>query len=321
MERAHAKPTRKADLVLEGGGVRGIGLAGAFTVLEENGYQFQRIAGTSAGAIVGSLVAAGCGSKRVLELMQQIDYRKFQDPTVLSRFGVPGKVASLLVENGLYGGEYLYSWITERLAECGVRTFGDLKLTGTEYDHLPENQRYKLVVVVSDLSKGQMAYLPWDYEKYGLNPDEQLVADAVRGSMSIPFFYKPAHLGKSTLVDGGMLSNFPINIFDTSPDWPTFGIKLSAKETALQVAHPISGPISLAKALIATLSSGHDLRHLDNPSTIQRTIFVDTAKVQSTDFNIGEADQTRLFKNGQKAAKRFLEDWNFEAYKQKFSAR
>ena len=47
-----------ADLVLEGGGVKGIALVGAISVLEERGYEFRRVAGTSAGAIVGSLVAA-----------------------------------------------------------------------------------------------------------------------------------------------------------------------------------------------------------------------------------------------------------------------
>ena len=47
-----------ADLVLEGGGVKGIALVGAISVLEERGYQFRRVAGTSAGAIVGALVAA-----------------------------------------------------------------------------------------------------------------------------------------------------------------------------------------------------------------------------------------------------------------------
>jgi predicted acylesterase/phospholipase RssA len=47
-----------ADLVLEGGGVNGIALVRVISVLEQRGYRFRRVAGTSAGAIVGSLVAA-----------------------------------------------------------------------------------------------------------------------------------------------------------------------------------------------------------------------------------------------------------------------
>jgi NTE family protein len=49
-----------ADSVLEGGGVKAIALVGAISILEERGYQLRRVAGTSAGAIVGSLVAANC---------------------------------------------------------------------------------------------------------------------------------------------------------------------------------------------------------------------------------------------------------------------
>lgn len=51
---------KKADGVFEGGGVKGIGLVGALIVAEERGYtDWQRVAGTSAGAIVASLLAAG----------------------------------------------------------------------------------------------------------------------------------------------------------------------------------------------------------------------------------------------------------------------
>lgn len=308
----------KADLVLEGGGVRGIGLTGALTVLTQGGYEFQRIAGTSAGAIVGSLVAAGCTTDKIVEIMNSLDYRDFRDPTMLSRLGPVGKLASLLVENGLYKGDFLRNWMVERLAECGVRTFGDLKLTGPEYEHLPENQRYKLVIVTADLSKGQMVYLPWDYAKYGLNPDEQVVADAVRTSMSIPFFFKPAHIGQNTFVDGGMLSNFPVDIFDDSAAWPTFGIKLSSKENALQISRKVTGPLSLANALFAAMSNGQDQRHLDNPATIARTIFVDTGKIQSTDFDITKEQQATLYANGEKYATKFLQTWDFERYKQDF---
>ena len=57
------------NLVLEGGGVKGIGLVGAISVLEEHGFSFVRVAGTSAGAIVGSLVAAGFTSAELHTLM------------------------------------------------------------------------------------------------------------------------------------------------------------------------------------------------------------------------------------------------------------
>ena len=71
--------TLKADLVLEGGGVKGIALVGAVSVLQEAGYTFPRVAGTSAGSIVGALVASGMPAEQMLEVMRTTDYAKFKD--------------------------------------------------------------------------------------------------------------------------------------------------------------------------------------------------------------------------------------------------
>ena len=70
-----AKTSKKrADLVLEGGGVKGIALVGAISVLAKKGYEFHRVAGTSAGAIVGALVAAGMPPSKMTEVMKATDY-------------------------------------------------------------------------------------------------------------------------------------------------------------------------------------------------------------------------------------------------------
>jgi len=200
----------KADLVFEGGGVKGIGLVGAASVLLERGYQPQRIAGTSAGAIVGALLAAGMPVKELQHEMEIIDYRRFQDESLLDKVPLVGKPLSLLLERGIYEGAYLVEWLGERLADLGVETFGDLRRADAGSD-LPPWLEYKLVVVASNLSRGEMIRLPWDYEPmFGLDPDKQRVVDAVRASMSIPFFFEPATLtdarGRTaTLVDGGLV--------------------------------------------------------------------------------------------------------------------
>src|SRR5438876_7277149 len=70
-----------ADLVLEGGGVKGIGLAGAVLALDEAGYRFQRVAGTSAGAIAAAIIAAlnkaGQPISRLGDYLQTIEFRRF----------------------------------------------------------------------------------------------------------------------------------------------------------------------------------------------------------------------------------------------------
>jgi predicted acylesterase/phospholipase RssA len=73
------------DLVLSGGGVLGIEHVGAAAVLEEHGAEFKRIAGTSAGAIVGALLAAGATPAQLHELLMTLDYEKFLTRTNSTR--------------------------------------------------------------------------------------------------------------------------------------------------------------------------------------------------------------------------------------------
>jgi predicted acylesterase/phospholipase RssA len=205
-----------ADLVLEGGGVKGIGLVGAYTKLTDAGYTFHRIAGTSAGAIVGSLIAAGMDPAQLKQVMREVDYGRFQDEGFIDHLGMVGKGLSLLFEKGIYEGNYLREFLSAQLEPLGVKTFADLKIDDPQ-GSLPPEKQYRLVVMASDVTRARLVRLPWDYAQYGLDPDAQPVAEAVRASMSIPFFYEPLQFksldpeGKeeiSYMVDGGMLSNY-----------------------------------------------------------------------------------------------------------------
>jgi NTE family protein len=306
---------KPCDIVLEGGGVKGTGLVGALEILEAAGYKRCRVAGTSAGAIVGSLLAAGMEVAAMVEIMKNLDYRKFRDEGFLDKLSLPGKSLSLLLEKGIYEGKYLHNWLEMHLEALGVRTFGDLRITEPWAEALPPEQRYKLVVIVSDVSRGRMVRLPWDYQAlYGLNPDEQSVADAVRASMAIPYFYEPVKLRGNYLVDGGLLSNFPIDLFDQVGSWPTFGIKLSAKPAANTVINPVGNPLDYAMAIVGTAINGHDQMHVDDPCTQLRTIFVDTFDIKATNFDISRKDQERLYESGRKYARDFLDNWDFENY-------
>jgi NTE family protein len=319
----------RADLVLEGGGVKGIALVGAISVLEERGYVFNRIAGTSAGAIVGALVAAGYTGVEMAEIMRTVDYTRFRDKTLLDHLGLFGEAMSVLFEEGIYKGDYLKEWLGEQLAAKTKTTFAQLELADPN-STLPAAQQYRLVVMTSDLSNGILRRLPWDYDDFGIDRDATAVVDAVRASMSIPFFYAPVKVKNRAgqecwFVDGGMLSNFPIAVFDRTdgkrPRWPTFGIKLSARPDANQgVERHIHGVLSLTEAMIATMTGFYDRMHIDDPSVQARTIFIDTMKVRATDFDIDATTQQQLYDNGRHAAEQFLDGapghpaWDWDAY-------
>jgi len=110
----------------------------------------------------------------------------------LSKAGGALSDANILMHRmGLYPGDYLAEWLGPILHEdLGVRTFADLKITLEEDPgmSLPEDRRYRLVAHTSDVTRGQLVHLPWDYNYYGHDRDIQDVVSAVRVSMSIPFW-------------------------------------------------------------------------------------------------------------------------------------
>jgi NTE family protein len=125
------------------------------------------------------------------------------------------------------------------------------------------------------------------------------------------------------MVDGGMLSNFPIEVFDRTdgkpPRWPTFGVKLSAKPAAPVLQRfEVKGTLGLARAMVGTMTNFHDQMHIDEPSVLARTMFVDTGQVKATDFDLDGSAQDMLFEHGRRAARKFLSTWDFDAYVAKF---
>lgn len=311
-----------ADLVLEGGGAKLPGLIGAISALTEGpgNYTFQRVAGTSAGAIVGALTAAGASVEFMKQTMLGKDFTEFEDVSPLFRC-VPalGRAEGLVLHQGMYRGRALHAFLTDLLADLGVRTWADLRQQDPG-SSLPPEHRYRLVVVVSDVSRGRVLRLPWDYrERLGVDPDDQPVADALYASAAIPFFFRPRRLPadprvvghRSVLgVDGGLLSRFPVGIFDRTdllpPRWPTIGVKLSAQETASTGWRPNHNTFQYAVSVMATLVNARDSIHINDPGVIAQTAFVDTTGYRSTDFDISREQKLDLFDRGVRAGERFL---------------
>ena len=320
------------DLVLEGGGTKLPGLVGAVEALAHGGYDFHRIAGTSAGAIVGSLTAAGISPPTLRQKVLEQDFGEFEDLSPAFR-PVPwlGRVQGLLLHKGMYVGEALHDFLAELLADQGVHTWGDLKFADPG-SAIPAERSYRLVVIVSDVSRGRMLRLPWDYEEtLGVDADSQSVAEAVCASAASPFFFRPRSLparpsvagGDSVLgADGGLLSNFPVDVFDRKDSkparWPTFGVMLSARQTAAAEWRPNATTYQYAKSLLSTMINAHDLRHIDDPSVTERTVFVDTTGHSSTDFALTTADKLDLISSGRMAGEKFLADWDWQEWKDRF---
>jgi len=336
-----------ADLALQGGGVKGIGLVGAILALSDAGYTFRGVAGTSAGAIAASLVAAlslpGHDMAELKPIMDSLVFEKFMPNGKLHQFlddhfgPLADRVvdASILLRRpGIYSGDYLTEWLGPVLARLGVDKFCDLKLStsGDSGMSLPAGHEYSLVVHASDITRELLVHLPWEYGNYGRVADDMAVVDAVRASMSIPFFFDPVAFpsepvdialplpdgsfiqrhydgGTVTWVDGGMLNNFPIHAFDRvdgkAPRWPTIGVRLSALQTSFPPDRKCENSLSIASQSLHTMLNEGDSYGVD-PATAGRTIFVDNADIGTTDFDIDKGQQDTLFLNGVSAATDFL---------------
>jgi NTE family protein len=308
------------DLVLGGGGVLGIGHVGAVAVLEERGVRFERVAGTSAGAIVGALVAAGMPAARLRELVGTLDYRRALDKSPLDRVPLIGPPLSVLLQNGYAEGDYIAGVIERELAALGISTFADLRRDDPRADARPEH-RWRLTVMAADVTRGQLLRLPQDYAQYGLDPDGQRVVDAVRASISVPYLFEPFTLrhdgGESLLVDGGIITNYPIDAFDRTdgrpPRWPTTGVTLipqlpagNARLLPQLAALRVVPSYWFLEALVVTTIVGRDQGYLAQPWVRERSIEVDARGVSPFDFGIDAREVEALYESGRRAATAFL---------------
>ena len=209
------------NLVLEGGGVRGLAYAGALEVLEQNGTlaNIQKVAGSSAGAIAGLMISLGYTSKEIDSILQTLKIQEFNDGR-----DIFGKIKRVKREYGVYKGEKFENW----LADLIDSKTGNANTTFLQLHELHEKcNNYKdFYCTGTNVSKQELEVFSWK------NWPEMKLKTAVHISGCIPFYFKPVPIDslgnevsmKDTsctydlYVDGGTLCNYPINIFDSTTD-------------------------------------------------------------------------------------------------------
>ncbi len=204
------------NLVLEGGGVRGFAYAGAFDMLDSLGIlqHIERVGGTSAGAIQATLLAIGYTPAEMLNLAANIPLKEFNDGFF------PGGLSRLKRRFGFFKGQKLTRWIEQLIAS----KTGDANITFLQLHKLRTQKNYKdLYITGTDLTDRCLRI--FSYESY---PDMR-IKDAVRISFSIPLYFEPVVIDDSgrvqknkgdnnahLMVDGGLIANYPIEMFDQS---------------------------------------------------------------------------------------------------------
>ncbi len=311
--------SRPVDLVLGGGGIRGIAHVGARSVLLEHGYHVGRVAGASAGAIVGAMIASGATPEEMSHALTELDWRAFTLADIAGRLAdaplVGGFVDRLSRDRTIDPLE----WIGGLLADRGIQTWADLRIEDAP-DWVPADERYRLVVRCLDVVHRRVVRLPWDYRRYGLDPDDQSVAQAVRASMSVPFVFDPVHIGDrdaggGLLIDGGLGAGFAVDALDRRdgrpPAHPTFALQLLQRPLAAEWP---GTDVSLLRAVVATMvETGNDMQPV-GACEEARTVRLDVSHARTLDVRITEAEERELFDIGADAMARFLDGWDHDAY-------
>lgn len=288
------------DGVFSGGGIKGFAYVGALKVLEERGFQFGRVAGTSAGAILAAFIAAGFNAQELEEIFDDLNLNVLLDPPKIC-IGMPFlKWVNLYVRFGMYRGKSLEKWFYDKLATKGIFTFGDL----------PEGS---LKLIASDLTTGRILVLPDDLKNYGINAHTFSIAHALRMSCGLPFFFEPVYLkngvNENVIVDGGVLSNFPLWIFDNGHQIrPILGLKLSSANEEM-APREIDNGIQLFEALFATMQNAHDNRYIARKHE-KNIIFIPVEKFSTTQFDIDEETKHKLMCIGKDRTIQFLKTWS-----------
>lgn len=321
-----------ADGVFQGGGVKGLALVGALLEFAQGNEQIAieqwvNVAGTSAGAIVAALLAVDCSVEQLKQLIDEMPYRDFED------WGPGGKIfggaLNLVQHHGLAHGKVFEDWLERQLEG---KTFADVR-RDSEAPADKTDDPYRLRMIAADVTNRRMLVLPADLalyrrvgEQHPIDPDAFKIAEAVRMSMSIPYFFQPVELEDletgqpSTIVDGGVLSNFPVWLFDTdarAPVRPTFGLHLTGGKDMggglEQIVGRLGWPAKLGSDIFHTSTNAWDKR-FSSHSTNVRTCSISAGAVATTEFSLGEAQKRELLGNGKDAARKFLEQFDIASY-------
>lgn len=214
---------------------------------------------------------------------------------------------------------------------------------GDERHFLPRPARDHLCVIAADISTETRVKLPAMAALYWPDPDAVNVADFARASMSIPGFFAtfqvpslPPDVARPLwqsqgwhdrdyegdflptmhhFVDGGVLSNFPIDAFHNKhgvPLRPTLGVKLQWDEHK----HDIKGLLSVIGGAFNTARHVLDTEFIkENPDFRRLVAYIDTGKISWLDFGMPKQTKLQLFRLGAETAIAFLQTFNWTDYK------
>ena len=294
--------------------MKGIAYGGAMEVLHALNILpgIERIAGTSAGAINATMLALGYTSAEVSKIIAETYFKDFEDGNLFS------ELLGITKKYGWFKGDKFKAWIGKYIE---AKT-GKADITFKELAAVAKAKGFRQLYVVStNLTRQQAMIFSHEPEHFPDTP----IRDAVRMSMSIPLYFQSVMKDNEVWVDGGVSLNYPVNLFDNTRyvtnelnaekvtyntdigyvfNYETLGFRLdSTKVIEYNRDNWKSEPVKIdnikdyAVGLVNFLMEMANKKHL-HQNDWNRTIFIDTLDVKTTDFKLSPAKIQELLASG-----------------------
>lgn len=321
------------NLVFEGGGVLGCAYVGVVEVLHQQDIlpNIKRVGGTSAGSIVALLISLNYSSTEIMKELKELDLKKFADDD----WGLIRDTSRFFNKFGWHKGKAMLEWledIVNRKTGSPDTTFGQMQID-------KEKKSFKDLYIIGTNTNTHFSTV-FSHETHSA----MRIADAIRISMSIPLFFEAVEFENDTYVDGGVLMNFPIKLFDRksylednkngivtkayaeyqleSAENPfvsnteTLGFRIESKtQRNILIGQPperreIKNVYQFTKNLIGTIldfQQNISLHDLDS----DRTVYViNTNETSAINFDITPTEKDALIQSGRDSTKTYFN--NFE---------
>lgn len=217
---------QKVALVLSGGGARGLAHVGVLKALEENNIPIDYIVGTSMGGIVGGFYAAGYSSDQIEQIVRSQDFQSWVSGNIGDKYN------------------YFYSKEHHNASWLSLNIEVDSTFNPTLNSSLANDMALNLALAELLASSSEKSgynfdnlFIPFRAIASDIFTQNQVIIksgslnDALRATLTVPFFYKPIKIDNQYLFDGGVYNNFPVDIArkEFNPD-VIIGVNVSAKK-------------------------------------------------------------------------------------------
>lgn len=266
------------NIILSGGGTRGILHLGALKCLEEeNCLNLQTYVGTSVGAMISGLLAIGYNIQEIYDFILYFDFRTFKNISM----------SSILTDYGFDDGKIMI-FILKKLIKNKV---GNPDITLKE---LYEKTNKKLIIHSVCVNTKKSCF--FDYE----NEPDMPVYLAIRMSISIPYLFTAVKYKDKLYVDGAIKDNYPMNIVNNEDLSNTIGLFIHSNNNDDTITNLEEYSMSIFNCLLDNTAINSQ-KYKDN------TIFLNATNLPIVDFNMEKDQKEKLFNIGYESAKKYIE--------------